>query len=156
MADVLVQALLPAPIAKWVRRVAASEGLPVGTWVRRLILQKKQEMLVRAWGMKPEVQEHRWAAYAWTKGVDAPLTLERVAVHPDGTTEFRALDSRGKPMPAKALEENEHFELEQHLRGGWVLLENSNDPWVVARQMADANADGQLVLFLRPLPKGDK
>jgi hypothetical protein len=35
------------------------------------------------------------------------------------------------------------------LHNGWLVLGGSTDPWTVVRQLADENAGGHVVLFLK-------
>jgi hypothetical protein len=80
------------------------------------------------------------------------MLLERVGIHADGTVEFRVFDGWAKPrtpLLSKMLQHEDYFELSAQLSDGWVLVEGSSDPWTVVRKVEDANADGQIVLFLR-------
>lgn len=40
----LVQSILSPDLAAWTREQAAAEGLPVGTWLRRLLMLKRREI----------------------------------------------------------------------------------------------------------------
>jgi len=104
----------------------------------------QQSVTVRAW--VPDLRT----------GMRSPLRhdlmLERIGVEVDGSTQFRVLDpDGGKPCSARFVLETPLFERMQ--RHG-VHLDGSPEPWRMTTSLADANANGQLVLFLRG-PRGD-
>jgi hypothetical protein len=78
--------------------------------------------------------------------------LERAAEHADGVVEFRAFDANaapGTPLLAAVLASVPYQRLRSNLDDGWLVLEGSTEPWVVQRRIADANAGGQIVLFVK-------
>jgi hypothetical protein len=38
----LIQTLVPAPLAAWVKKQADKEGLSVSAWIRRLVMQSRE------------------------------------------------------------------------------------------------------------------
>ena len=38
----LIQTLVPAPLAAWVKKKAVKEGISVSAWVRRLLMQSRE------------------------------------------------------------------------------------------------------------------
>jgi hypothetical protein len=138
MTDVLVQTVLPPRIAAWVKRRAAVEGISQAAWLRRLILQEQQSVTVRAW-----VPNLRTGAI---DRVHHDLVLERVGAEVDGTTQFRVLEPDGaKPCIARRVLETDLF---RSIERNGVFLDGSRAPWRVVSTLADAGADGQLVMFL--------
>jgi hypothetical protein len=121
-------------------------------WLKRLIMERQPAALVvRAWGRPngapkaPPLVPPTWETKPY-------MLLERVAIHADGTVEFRAFDGWAKPrtpLLSKMLQGEDYSELSRQLSDGWVLMDGSSDPWTIVRKVEDANADGQIVLFLR-------
>jgi hypothetical protein len=151
--DVLVQTVLPRSLGKWVKDQAEAAGLSTAAWLRRLVMQAQSEVWVNAWAIEPEHRKSNssdwWAR--WSQD-PADIFLERVDVHSDGTTEFRAFDPSGRPgtpLFAASLESAPRRRLRRNLEEGWLVLEGSTQPWTVERKIADASADGQIVLFVR-------
>ncbi len=143
-ADLLVQTVLARPLGKWVKQQADEAGLSTAAWLRKLIMQKQSELWVRAWSLPPNrtVREARVSVHA--------MWLERVAVHANDSIEFRVYErAGGLPLLAKKVAEGgEYPDLRAELEGR-LLLDGSDDLWSVVYQLADQNAEGQLVLFLR-------
>jgi hypothetical protein len=110
-------------------------------------------LLVRAWAWPSTHHKSNSAEWFARCAADQPdIFLKRVAVFADGTIEFRAFDplaSPGAPLLASALASATYQKLRSNLDEGWLVLEGSTDPWAVDRRVADANAGGQVVLFVR-------
>jgi|HubBroStandDraft_2_1064218.scaffolds.fasta_scaffold30268_1 hypothetical protein len=152
--EALVQTVLPRALGKWVKQQADEAGLSTAAWLRRLIMQAQSEVWVRAWSMHPGHRKANSSDWFASRSQSPPdILLERAAVHPDSTIEFRAFDAYarpGTPLVTEILDGAEGYaELRYNLNAGWLVLEGSTEPWTVVRKIADASAGGQVVLFVR-------
>jgi very-short-patch-repair endonuclease len=93
--------------------------------------------------MKGEPPERFWS------GVQHQIELVPLGTDADGSLQFRAIEPDGTPVYASELARRDS-KLGPNLRNGRIVLDGSFARWELITSWADAAADGQLVLRLRP------
>lgn len=139
--DTLVQTLLPADLASWVRARAAHEGLQVSGWVRQLIVRERMRLVVDAWWCPPGARRQIDRARA-------PFRLERVGYGADGAIEFRLLDPELGAVRDDQLA-SMHREMRDALYDGTFALRGDTRRWRVVQALADAEAGNEMRLLMR-------
>lgn len=142
--DTLVQALVPADLASWVRARAALDGLQVSGWIRQLIVRERQRLVVEAWWYEPRAARRRPRAH------DAPFRLERLGPT-DDTVEYRLLDADQKAIDDSDLAEH-HGAIWNSLYDGAFALRGDPRLWRVVHAAADADSNNGMRLVMRPEP----
>lgn len=138
--EALVQSRVPHEVAGQVTALAASEGLSVAAWIRRLLIREVTRMRVLAWAVPGESTPfHPGTAPA------ATCVLERVGELSAVEVVFHVLDKSGAPEPLDEVSRYGWFKEPEKYR---FHLDGSPKPWIVVRTLWDSRS-GRAELVLR-------
>lgn len=139
----LIQTRVPAEVAERVEQIAASEGLAVATWLRRLVNKEVNSMHIEAWIAEKStpVNTNGPASYYLKRAKDiSPAEIEFVLLHgPDPL--------HGHPGARVTPDYLTDMGWYKHVDSCDFVLAGSNKRWSVVRTVYDSASSEVLIVL---------